>query len=126
MRLSEAIAIGRTLIKAVPMVRLSDDGQRGCALGMADAAYGKAAWAANDIHQWVAQSECPRLPCGCELNSYWLIYTNTIAHVFNQHVCGDGTWTLDQLIDYVRSVEPAEPAEPAIPQPAEQHAEILR
>ncbi|MGA8688919.1 MAG: hypothetical protein WB662_03165 [Methyloceanibacter sp.] len=37
---------------------------------------------------------------------------NAIVHIFNQHVC-DGDWTIEQLADWVASIEPPDPAEEA-------------
>jgi len=36
-----------------------------------------------------------------------------VVHLFNDHVMTRKDWTLDQLIDWVRSVEPADPEEKA-------------
>jgi len=38
---------------------------------------------------------------------------NIIVHLFNYHVMTKKDWTMDQLIDWVRSVEPPDPEEDA-------------
>jgi hypothetical protein len=111
MRLSEAIALGRTLCVSVPFKQ--DDGEGGgCALGMAARAVGKERmYGLQQIFECdfkVIGQPCAS-PCGCGIDN-WFSQTvgESITHVFNKHVHGDKTWTLDQLIDWVRSVEPAE------------------
>ena len=119
MRLSDAIALGRTLIKSVPYYR-NDTNGGGCALGMADVAIGSTD-SLNHYPWTCAEGSKFDLPCGCEkviLNHQWA--SRIIVHIFNEHVHGDGDWTLDRLIDWVRSVEPIEPNE----QQAEQVEEV--
>lgn len=70
-----------------------------------------------EIHpEFVWMTNQCNLPCGCSRTGIYAVSDNVccaIAHVFNEHIYGKQDWTLDQLIDWVRSVEPAEP-EPAI------------
>jgi hypothetical protein len=40
------------------------------------------------------------------------MYMIGIVHVFNYHVCTVKDWTLDQLIDWIRTIEPAEEEAP--------------
>lgn len=130
MRLSDAIAMGRTLV--TPVTGIIDNlGGGGCALGMAGRATG--GFAANEcgvqmeeVHKrwpWTASFLREDAPCKCY---FWQktfelpagIFSQAIAHLFDAHVmqdpqhqeasCENETWTLDQLIDWVRSVEPAE------------------
>jgi hypothetical protein len=115
MRLSDAIALGRTMIKATPgRVWHSDD--TGCAWGMALKAAGLLekyydhppviGTLSVDIPlpwQWVKKSLCA--PCPCK---YASSVAGVIVHLFDWHVFEKKDWTLDQLIDWVRSVEPAE------------------
>ena len=103
--MSEAIATGRVLARpgTCLFVRESDGGLTACALGMATLAVSINKY---DYHQkWPWLREKMRaLPCGCK---YIQMYDSAITHLFDIHVM-EGDWTLDQLIDWVRSVEPAE------------------
>lgn len=112
MRLSEAIALGRVLLTPIPGNYFSGDNS-GCALGMGLAGVGcksrDTAVIEKDLDKhwsWM-NNRIPSLPCGC-VSTNFDIATN-IVHLFDEHVCGNKDWTLDQLIDWVRSVEPAEP-----------------
>lgn len=123
MRLSDAIATGRMLVRSLPGVILTD-GDRGCAIGMAIVAAGKVEFTSSDnclggIWPWT--NVCPPddlYPCGCgsvsvgfPVEAEWNFAGSVIAHLFDFHVEWDKQprWTLDQLIDWVRSVEPSEP-----------------
>lgn len=120
MRLSDAIATGRTLVTncvAGGSTREKAEPGDGCVLDMAALAVGKCNWQwAKEIWPWLRNLS---LSTGCDYESE--IYTR-----FDQDVMARGTLTLDQLIDYVRSVEPAEPVESTPIQPAEQHMEQAR
>src|SRR2546430_2284536 len=117
MRLSDAIAMGRMLLK--PRAYTTILGDEGCALGMAMAAHGcrshqEAIAKANSLtnYSWMHGYPNPA-PCKCTPGDDYLLsrsrtYQAYIAHIFNEHVCGEEDWTMDQLIDWVRSVEPAE------------------
>jgi hypothetical protein len=129
MRLSEAIALGRTLIHPMPGFVLDYAGLNGCALGMGY----KASGGTEKVHPlectigleevirvwpWL-ENTIKQLPCKCESSLY--NYAQVIGHLFDDHIM-DGTidsgplpgdrWTLDQLIDWVRSVEPEEAPSP--------------
>lgn len=119
MKLSLAIATGRTVLTPYAGYFLAR-GQRGCALGMAGIADGLALveegprvaienYKAIETHWPWLKTEGPKCPvCGNSSNHF---YTDLIAHIFDAHVAGiKSEWTLDQLIDWIRSVEPAEPA----------------
>lgn len=104
MRLSDAIAMGRTLCEPKRATIY------GCAMGMANHAIGgmigyctveKAwPWIVNNL--FVAPCKCSGTKNGA----------GVIIHLFDFHVMTLGDWTLDQLIDWVRSVEPV-PETPA-------------
>jgi hypothetical protein len=110
MRLSEAIALGRTLCISTPYAQ--DDGAGGgCALGMGARAMNRKFLGSFSI----APDPVLHVPCDfpCKCKDTRMGYFDGklgggIAHIFNEHVHGDKSWTLDQLIDWVRSVEPAE------------------
>jgi hypothetical protein len=115
MRLSDAIALGRTL--ALPWEPGNRGGGRMCALMLAGlAASGNSCdWRTN--LPFMVESfdgEHPiTVPCGCTRGE-WLDSSDlrfghrAIMHMFNHHVSTVGDWTLDQLIDWVRSIEPPE------------------
>jgi hypothetical protein len=122
--LSDLIRKGSTMIVSEPHVRW-DDG-KGCAIGMAEIALGlprfeRLCFGYNERHaaniecqpgfEWLQTKYFLKTPCGC-LSHSSTPALNIIAHIFNMHVHGDHSWTLDQLIEWVRSVEPSETAEP--------------
>lgn len=119
MRLSDAIALGRTLLRPKPYITIRGD--EGCALGMAMAANGcrsheeGVAKATRMAWSWLNLKPTVR-PCPCNPEDDYVLswaqsYQAYVAHIFNEHVCGAKDWTLDQLIDWVRANEPAEAAE---------------
>jgi len=112
MRLSDAIALGRTLLKPRAGSTFSAGGY-GCANGMALAAIGKSNCRVGDSLDENFPIEAMRfagkLPCGClDIGGYSSDVGGVIAHLFDTHVMDGKTWTLDELIDWVRSVEPPE------------------
>lgn len=130
MKTSEALLLGSTLLKPVCGVFMNEENDSGCALGMvAVAMHGIAAVCEFRYQQsqllpaWLMSS--PRrvpLPCDCQAGLLMgggggrctrsvveSSHSSVIVHLFNQHVC-DGTWTIEQLADWIRSVEPNEPA----------------
>ena len=130
MRLSDAIEMGRVLVRpyAGMILYTPYEIEMGCALGMA----GRAAnvyregqtvngTAMSDIwREWpwtiLVSFDMPFADvCACahvcsgRLDGRLLMATQVIAHLFDQHVCGH-EMTLDQLIEWVRGVEPREDA----------------
>jgi hypothetical protein len=107
MRLSDAIATGRVLIKDLKPATL-----KGCVIGMACMGVGtEALLKAVQIESYY------------EIYHYWPWLRNAtlspvddgvhdgmevIYSIFDFHVMRKGDWTLDQLIDWVRSIEPDE------------------
>lgn len=120
MRLSDAIATGRVLLEPVEGKVLS--GNKGCALGMAGRAAGiKLHDYASELYMenynvlmqywpFLASRILSEQPCTCRNGPSRML--DRVIHLFDDHVCRTGDWTLDRLIDYVRSVEPAEQEEP--------------
>lgn len=111
MRLSDAIALGR-----VTVTKLVASWLDGCALGMAANAVGceRNYIDINKVWPWLYNGgdfqcpKCHRLPdCGM----------NTIAHFFDTHVMNSKNATIEELCDWVRSIEPAEPIEVSAEQP---------
>lgn len=132
MKISTAIALGRTMIKAVAGTRNNGLGY-GCALGMAEAAIGQTNYykSAESNWRWITVPSLP-LPCGCtglvmgsgcHTESYhggsWPTISS-IVHLFNYHVMTKKDWTLDQLIDWLASIEPKEPEEVAVAAPVQE------
>lgn len=124
MQVSEAMAMGRTLLEPMRGFVLAAGG-RGCALGMAGLAeglplktytarYGDVAnYGTIEKHWPWLITETPACPVCTHVSD---CYLDAIAHIFDMHVANcKPQWTLDQLIDWVRSVEPAE----ATPSPTE-------
>ena len=105
MKLSDAIDIGRVTIEKWTLGHLE-----GCALGMAANAVG-CEYSYSDIEKhwpWITEhpGKCPL----CNRVFFYPCDTTMmlIAHLFDTHVMDFDDITLDQLIDWVRSVEPAE------------------
>jgi hypothetical protein len=124
MRLSDAIVLGRTLANG-PVSHIFYDPFTNCACarGMACLAIGRqeeAGHAEREVWKWVNR-EGFALPCGCGMGpTYaWSVINHLMCHVTGMR---DGrefpaTWTIDQLIDWVRSVEPQEAeAPPSVPE----------
>lgn len=132
MRISDALALGRYLIKPLAGIRLSSDGTQGCAWGMIETAapstYGKL------LNRGIITSAI--LPCDCatpliigngmlrESRSMFCNLSQIIVHLFNYHVMTRHDWTMDQLIDWVRSVEPPDPEE-KVTETAKSEEEVL-
>jgi hypothetical protein len=122
MRLSDAIALGRTLVKPHRLAEYYEDGS-GCARGMAlEACNARAHSDDYNLHDdafyrlWPWTSVSPnKAPCNCQVMSVYP-FNAQIQHLFDSHVTGIAkpTWTLDQLIDWVRSVEPDEEPEQSL------------
>lgn len=121
MRLSNAVATGRTLIIPTRGVILMDP-DHGCALGMGLAGAGVPYKKVEAMHseaacvraQWPWLTDWFHLPCSCQMGKSANTAFNIIGHVFDCHIMGRAPdWTLDQLIDWICSVEPAEPEEVA-------------
>ena len=105
------MALGRVLLKPKAMF-LTDGEGSGCALGMALTAIGmkieKPSLIEEPEMQWPWLKKSCYFPCSCGLH---FSYTDAIAHVFDFHVMSkrwNQQWTMDQLIDWIKSVEPAE------------------
>lgn len=117
MKISTAMALGRTMIMPLAGVHLSTDQKMGCALGMVQIA-APSLWQDTFMR---ARHTLVTTPCTCEMGHVggmaWdmIRRTNslneTIIHLFNHHVMVKKDWTMDQLIDWVASVEPRDPEE---------------
>lgn len=123
LKLSDEISLGRMLLRPVPGT-FNDGEGGGCAFGMANAARGD--HLAISRHPWVSQMQgFITLPCNCTSERVMgagmvhfpqksiTTYADAIVHIFNYHICTVKDWTMDQLIDFVKRVEPPEEAVPA-------------
>lgn len=110
MRLSDAIAMGRTMTEH----RANDLAH--CAQGMALISCGVTdridmvrEGGIGKRWPWSAELTDSDFPCGCNMGErYEHSIRGSIAHIFDLHVMHLKDWTLDELIDWVRSVEPVE------------------
>lgn len=120
-RLSTSIALGRTAVapyigsifKTLEMGEV--DFSQGCALGMGLIGSGEEITERFGLTKsiyvaWPWLNMQMPTPCGCT-DTFRSNAFGVIGHIFDEHVMGDKDWTLDQLIDWVRSVEPPEPDE---------------
>jgi hypothetical protein len=106
MRLSDSIALGRVLKMHVP--RVSRTPEQGCVLQIGLAANGimQSCEPASEIlrrYPWTRKNtKCPICTDVAWLDDVaWIL-----VHLNDEH-----KWNLDQMIDWVRSIEPAELAE---------------
>lgn len=110
MRPSEALALGRVLLRPVAGIIKNDRGG-GCALGMMQAAapLGEVA-----ITKWMLKTRV-NFPCGCAMGKEATISDITM-HLFDAHVeeaehhevfevVRAGGWNIDKLVDWLRKVE---------------------
>ena len=123
---------GSTLLIPERHHLISKDGESGCALGMAGKACGLRMRTLScrilgiripsqddytSIERrwpWLMRVFNETLPCGCEPEEDSDDFEDAIVHIFDEHVCmNDEHWTLEQLVDWVRSVEPAEEEQPS-------------
>lgn len=104
MRLSDAIGLGRML----RTLSLACDEKRGCALHLGLVAIDSRHSFASAFLEWPWLLNPVSRVCKCERELASDIAQLAIIHLFDRHVLGAQDWTLDRLIDYVRSIEPIE------------------
>lgn len=117
MRPSEALALGRVMLKPLAGV-VNDQKGNGCALGMIGSASSPEGMA--EMTEWMLR-QIVRYPCecakGCNVDPMVAKLRDVVIHLFDHHVeeavrsanlgwvvRGD-KWNLDQLIDWLRKVE---------------------
>ena len=121
MKLSEAILLGSTVLAAKAGGQHFSENQAGCALGMAAVArgctFGPARHPVDKKEQRTLSAE--------RIWGDWLLHTvvrpcrcwrfaiprkrrvkDIIAHIFDYHVMTKRNWTLEQLVAWVKTVEP--------------------
>lgn len=113
MRLSTAINLGRTLLKPKAFTIHDPKTESGCAQGMALAALGSRFYfytELEDLYPWLLQ-DVTKPGCACP-DPYTMREPRTarahIQHLFDWHVMSIKDLSLDQLIAWVESGEPAE------------------
>ncbi len=115
MRLSEEIRLGSLLVQEPTAWDV-----RACAIGMANLSVGYVANGKYDSnaygqilnrHRWTGDSVFP-CPLGCERKEAPLSCSgmSMVHHLFDGHVM-QAEMTIEQLVDWVRSVEPPDPSE---------------
>jgi len=116
------MALGSTMIRWLAGVRHNDDMRSGCALGMVEMATPNAA---DMFHRAKVELENLRMPCDCNCNVQIMgsacvntfyspvgeEFCQIVVHLFNYHVMTAKDWSMERLIDWVRSVELADPEE---------------
>lgn len=130
MKAHEALILGSMMMRPVPYTR-SDGRGGGCALGMIGLASGGNPHTFDATYGWLAESFVEAYPCGAD-HSYskdrgWARadrYASAIAHIFNEHVCGDHTWTIEKLADWIRENDPTIEHEPVAAEAGEREAQL--
>jgi hypothetical protein len=130
MKMSTAMALGSTMMH--PIAGVFYTGHAGCALGMVSQA-APSDW--NRLYEMSRKLKVSR-PCLCKDDCF--VYGSgmmqvrageighlghCIVHLFNHHVMTRKDWTMEQLIDWVASVEPPDPEEAEVRK--EIHEEVL-
>lgn len=122
MKLSEAIRLGSLILKPCQGVNISLAEDSGCAMGMALVANGhplRQSIVTEDANDRLVMLGFPvnklvTLPC-CSQSTAPL--SACIIHIFDNHVCHTKDWTLDDLIEWVASVEEDAPTANAVSTP---------
>jgi hypothetical protein len=130
MKLSDAILSGSTVLAPQGGSQYSAENKAGCALGMAAVANGCTFHKVSHVNPlerrtlgvegiwgaWVLA--LVKRPCKC----FFLIVPrqmrvkDVIAHLFDWHITIKNDWTLEQLVGWVKTVEPSEPTSSLRPQ----------
>ena len=108
MRFAEKMLLNATIYKLRPYGRVHPDGR--CALGLVEEP-SESGGIAEVQYPWLLGSV--KRPCNCPLypNDLWDI-AGIIAHLFDAHVMDTSfihqrePWTLEQLADWIDSVDP--------------------
>ena len=105
MRLSTAIMLGRTTITDLMICKLD-----GCALGMAANAVGIKRSYDDIMRCWPWLTLPMKFSCkDCSISGHDGTALRVVSHMFDSHVYRLREWTIEQLADWVRSVEPPDP-----------------
>ncbi len=127
MKLSEAILLGSTVLAPKAGGQLFTEKQAGCALGMAAVARGCSFRPVTHFDQkdkrtlgtegvwgsWVLTPVARPCKCWRFLVPREMRIKDIIAHLFDHHVMRRRNWTLDQLVEWVKTVEPKDAVAPS-------------
>lgn len=117
MKLSEAILLGSTVLTPSSGTYFVYSERRGCALGMALVATKPPAWmeaphmgvepTLKYAWPWLWNAVVGPLPCSCDYMCTPTSIRGLIIHLFDIHVMAYGAdrWTLDRLVEWVRTQE---------------------
>ena len=127
MKLSEAILLGSTVLAPKAGRQHFSELKAGCALGMAAIANGCTFRPVTQFDEkdrrtlgtegvwgnWVLTEV--RRPCECWriLVPREMLIKDIIAHLFDHHVMRRKNWSLEQLVEWVKTVEPKDAVPPA-------------
>ena len=130
MKLSDAILLGSTVLAPQGGLQYSPENKSGCAFGMAAVAKGCTFRKVSNVNPFERRTlgvegvwgawvlALVKRPCKC----FFLFMPrqmrvkDIISHLFDYHVTVKDDWTLEQLVAWVRTVEPSEPAAAQRPQ----------
>jgi len=127
MKLSEAILLGSTVLAPKAGGQLFTEKQAGCALGMAAVARGCSFRPVTHFDQkdkrtlgtegvwgrWVLTPVARPCQCWRFLMPREMRIKDVIAHLFDHHVMRRKNWTLEQLVEWVKTVEPKDAVAPS-------------
>ncbi len=128
MKLSEAILLGSTVLAPRAGGQLFAERKAGCALGMAAVAKGctfrsvtqydakdRRTLGTEDVWgNWVLTPVARPCQCWRFLLPREMRIKDIIAHLFDHHVMRRKNWTLEQLVEWVKTVERDDAIPPAI------------
>ena len=113
MKLSDAILIGSAVVKPRPGKVYFRDENSGCAIGMAVIGAG-GKWirrgldSVEFLHWWPWVHNFAKRPCPCQSVRPMARVRSLIPHLFDQHVFGQRDWTIEQLAQWIATIEPPE------------------
>jgi len=127
MKLSEAILLGSTVLAPKAGGQIFSESQAGCALGMAAVARGCTFRPVTQFDQrdrrtlgtegvwgsWVLTPVARPCQCWRFLLPREMRIKDIIAHLFDHHVMRKKNWTLEQLVEWVKTVEPKDTIPPS-------------
>ena len=113
MKLSDAILIGSAVVTPRPGKVYFRDENSGCAIGMAVIGAG-GKWiqrgldSVEFLHWWPWVHNFAKRPCHCQSVKPIARVGSLIPHLFDQHVFGQRDWTIEQLAQWIATIEPPE------------------
>ena len=113
MKLSDAILIGSAIVKPRPGKVYRPEENSGCAIGMAVIGAG-GKWiqrgldSVEFLHWWPWVNNSVKRPCRCQSVRPVARVGSLIPHLFDRHVFGQCDWTIEQLAEWIATIEPPE------------------